>query len=1118
MEAPFCVVRDLHRPGPLFYQSAPAQPPSSHAPTCQSGQSSRTPPVAAPPPTSSCAHPPGPLPAHMAWTRPPNIVDTGALRPQTTTATVTTNTPPTAPAAVREQLAAHLATAQTPASATNKTTTAAAPTPFTPTTSVGIGPPTSLQASHRTAAVVATASTTSAPGGLAAAVSPFVGVLSPRGSRLTSGTVSGVQASGHSSPSATYPRTGPGEALPARAVSLSAQRQQQAASPEVMPRTQELAQGGAAAVTEQSCSTSYASPRGGRPPTAPCGPAPPGAKSSFWQLGQKGRGMGQEGRPDGEAVRQAGNAAGLQWATSCEGMSGARRAARPHSAQPLSTFRGFGDRSSGHRPPPQQTHALPRVAPAGGVAASARPRTSSGGGRPQPSHAWSGAGAAEYSTSAMQAVAQYYAMQQAASAAYFGSVAGKATAAAAAVFATAPHPAAGAGADVLTRAATGDHTGPAAVALAIPAAATAAVARPGTALPAVPLLRDTQPTNPTAALLDAIPAAGLLSPPSPATFPRNITATNVTDVHTAAPAPTAGAAILAHLPITTSDVLHQRAAARTAALPPAGPLPPPPSLPAPTQHAPHPKQQAPSHPGAPPPDTLNPTVAARPSVPPSSEAWVGVSAGGRVPTEAGGPGVSATGVLDGNAAAVFAATASPYANGSGLAGSPRTRPSSAGGRALRPALSAPSSSLSRASPGSSNTVTPPPFRSGAVTAIPPVTSSAFRPMSSNAMPPGSAGAAGRTTLGDKPAGSARTMEGSYELWQADEARLLPVFTIDRRTRWGAGASRCTPHHKETERVLASPLSAASPPSPTVRGHGMLGGITSLAGRKYYETPLKDYAGAIAAAHTAIPCPWEVSMPSNGPLDCWDLSIPEPAPAARSLVFTPRRRAQQVKDVAPAATNGGPIGSDDSPRDNCDASSTHAHRASTARQRPSSSSLLPGSTPRSSSPAWTSQGQDGNGQPLDSDPKSAEGVLRPNSDLGSPHVRCSSARGSGGGGEEQGRGVSSSPGGGGQESGSGRGGGGGGPVGSRQQRHALGKSNLSARHIAKPPIMELTPEFKGRLAAARCKVHTGARVLIALEQRGVAAVGSSGGDSSSGSGSDQDDSRSGESSDEGHSSG
>ncbi|MEW5311580.1 MAG: hypothetical protein WDW38_003286 [Sanguina aurantia] len=425
MEAPFCVVRDLHRPGPLFYQSAPAQPPSSHAPTCQSGQSSRTPPVAAPPPTSSCAHPPGPLPAHMAWTRPPNIVDTGALRPQTTTATVTTNTPPTAPAAVREQLAAHLATAQTPASATNKTTTAAAPTPFTPTTSVGIGPPTSLQASHRTAAVVATASTTSAPGGLAAAVSPFVGVLSPRGSRLTSGTVSGVQASGHSSPSATYPRTGPGEALPARAVSLSAQRQQQAASPEVMPRTQELAQGGAAAVTEQSCSTSYASPRGGRPPTAPCGPAPPGAKSSFWQLGQKGRGMGQEGRPDGEAVRQAGNAAGLQWATSCEGMSGARRAARPHSAQPLSTFRGFGDRSSGHRPPPQQTHALPRVAPAGGVAASARPRTSSGGGRPQPSHAWSGAGAAEYSTSAMQAVAQYYAMQQAASAAYFGSVAGK---------------------------------------------------------------------------------------------------------------------------------------------------------------------------------------------------------------------------------------------------------------------------------------------------------------------------------------------------------------------------------------------------------------------------------------------------------------------------------------------------------------------------------------------------------------------------------------------------------------------------------------------------------------------------------------------------------------------
>ncbi|MEW5306131.1 MAG: hypothetical protein WDW36_008621 [Sanguina aurantia] len=1081
MEAPFCVVRDLHRPGPLFYQSAPAQPPSSHAPTCQSGQSSRTPPVAAPPPTSSCAHPPGPLPAHMAWTRPPNIVDTGALRPQTTTATVTTNTPPTAPAAVREQLAAHLATAQTPASATNKTTTAAAPTPFTPTTSVGIGPPTSLQASHRTAAVVATASTTSAPGGLAAAVSPFVGVLSPRGSRLTSGTVSGVQASGHSSPSATYPRTGPGEALPARAVSLSAQRQQQAASPEVMPRTQELAQGGAAAVTEQSCSTSYASPRGGRPPTAPCGPAPPGAKSSFWQLGQKGRGMGQEGRPDGEAVRQAGNAAGLQWATSCEGMSGARRAARPHSAQPLSTFRGFGDRSSGHRPPPQQTHALPRVAPAGGVAASARPRTSSGGGRPQPSHAWSGAGAAEYSTSAMQAVAQYYAMQQAASAAYFGSVAGKGGLASGpspehlgvqrvqqqylqhqqqqqnpsqsrqqpqAQSPTQqplqqqqqsspppPHPAAGAGADVLTRAATGDHTGPAAVALAIPAAATAAVARPGTALPAVPLLRDTQPTNPTAALLDAIPAAGLLSPPSPATFPRNITATNVTDVHTAAPAPTAGAAILAHLPITTSD------------------------------HAPHPKQQAPSHPGAPPPDTLNPTVAARPSVPPSSEAWVGVSAGGRVPTEAGGPGVSATGVLDGNAAAVFAATASPYANGSGLAGSPRTRPSSAGGRALRPALSAPSSSLSRASPGSSNTVTPPPFRSGAVTAIPPVTSSAFRPMSSNAMPPGSAGAAGRTTLGDKPAGSARTMEGSYELWQADEARLLPVFTIDRRTR-----------------------------------------------------PLKDYAGAIAAAHTAIPCPWEVSMPSNGPLDCWDLSIPEPAPAARSLVFTPRRRAQQVKDVAPAATNGGPIGSDDSPRDNCDASSTHAHRASTARQRPSSSSLLPGSTPRSSSPAWTSQGQDGNGQPLDSDPKSAEGVLRPNSDLGSPHVRCSSARGSGGGGEEQGRGVSSSPGGGGQESGSGRGGGGGGPVGSRQQRHALGKSNLSARHIAKPPIMELTPEFKGRLAAARCKVHTGARVLIALEQRGVAAVGSSGGDSSSGSGSDQDDSRSGESSDEGHSSG
>lgn len=135
--------------------------------------------------------------------------------------------------------------------------------------------------------------------------------------------------------------------------------------------------------------------------------------------------------------------------------------------------------------------------------------------------------------------------------------------------------------------------------------------------------------------------------------------------------------------------------------------------------------------------------------------------------------------------------------------------------------------------------------------------------------------------------------------------------------------------------------------------------------------------------------------------------------------------------------------------------------------------------------------------------------------------CASARGSGGGGEERGRGVSSSPGGGGQEPGSGTSGGGAGPVGSRQQKHALRKSTLSARHIANPLIKELTPKFKGRLAAARCKVDTGARVLSALERRVVVAVCSSGGDSSSsssGSGSDQDDSSSGGSSDEEGSSG
>lgn len=294
----------------------------------------------------------------------------------------------------------------------------------------------------------------------------------------------------------------------------------------------------------------------------------------------------------------------------------------------------------------------------------------------------------------------------------------------------------------------------------------------------------------------------------------------------------------------------------------------------------------------------------------------------------------------------------------------------------------------------------------------------------------------------------------------------------------------------------------------------------------HDRPLKDYAGAIAAAHTAPPCPWEVSMPSNGPLDCWDLSIPEPAPAMRSLIFTPRRRAQHCKDVAPAAITGNFVGTDDSPRDNSDPSSTHVHRASTARQRTSSNALLSGNTPCSSSPAWTNKGEDGNGQLQDLDPNSAQGVWRSNSwtsnsDLGSPHVRCASARGSGGGREERGRGVlSSSSGGGGQESGSGTSGGGAGPVGSRQQKHALRKSTLSARHIATPLIMELTSKLKGRLAAARSKVDTGARVLSALEQRVVVAVRSSGGDSSSssGSGSDQDDRSSGGSSDEGGSSG
>lgn len=267
------------------------------------------------------------------------------------------------------------------------------------------------------------------------------------------------------------------------------------------------------------------------------------------------------------------------------------------------------------------------------------------------------------------------------------------------------------------------------------------------------------------------------------------------------------------------------------------------------------------------------------------------------------------------------------------------------------------------------------------------------------------------------------------------------------------------------------------------------------------------------------------MPSNGPLDCWDLSIPEPAPAMRSLIFTPRRRAQHFKDVAPAAINGDSVGTHDSPRDNSDPSSTHVHRASTARQRTSSNALLSGNTPRTSSPAWTNQGEDGKSQLLDQDPNSAQGVWRSNSwtsnsDHGSPHVCCASARGSGGGGEERGRGVSSSPGGGGQEPGSGTSGGGAGPVGSRQQKHALRKSTLSARHIANPLIKELTPKFKGRLAAARCKVDTGARVLSALERRVVVAVCSSGGDSSSssGSGSDQDDSSSGGSSDEEGSSG
>lgn len=258
------------------------------------------------------------------------------------------------------------------------------------------------------------------------------------------------------------------------------------------------------------------------------------------------------------------------------------------------------------------------------------------------------------------------------------------------------------------------------------------------------------------------------------------------------------------------------------------------------------------------------------------------------------------------------------------------------------------------------------------------------------------------------------------------------------------------------------------------------------------------------------------MPANGLLDCWDLSIPEPLPSSGQLIFTPRRRAQHLKDVAANAAQG-----TESPRDTSDPSSTHLTGASTARQRASTPSLLSG-TPRGSSPAWVGQQSEENiaTPDLEESASAAHGSWRSHawasdpSDAQSLHGihRSVSARGSGG--EERGRAVS----GGGQDPGDRA------PAGgtvfvdtSRQQKHALRKTMVSARHLANPLVMELSPEFKGRLAAARCKIDTGARAVSVYEPRPV-VVCSSGGDDSDSSGSEQDESNSGGSSDEEGSSG
>lgn len=444
---------------------------------------------------------------------------------------------------------------------------------------------------------------------------------------------------------------------------------------------------------------------------------------------------------DSEVAKQAGKVAGLLWASSSEGISSARRAARPHSAQQLSTFSGgFGDRQSGHRdrPAPQQSHALPRVTSAGGVAASAHPYASSGGVRGQPSHAAIASGAAEYSTSAMQAVAQYYAMQQAASASYLGSNA-----------AGGGKTAGGPSQDTVNQTQSQQQQSQ----QQLSPQQQQQQQQSQQLQQHLQQLQQQQQTQPSPFQHPSQQQQGRtshgqqaantpaqqqwLSPyqqqqqqqwPALAPYqpPPSFTVQNQ-QLHFSVPyqqqgsAPTPSPSSSAQIqgsqtsPATTTPQQQQQQQPtqqpQTQTFFTNGPLltrqlsllqaPPPPAVSLPTHSArpPTPGKRSASQSG--PSETSIPDTAASDSS--------AARASTPCPGSTGEPGVPPVGtLLGGNAAAVFAATASPAAlaaaaaSGSGLAGSPRTRPVSAGGRALnRPPSSASSSSLSRASGGES---------------------------------------------------------------------------------------------------------------------------------------------------------------------------------------------------------------------------------------------------------------------------------------------------------------------------------------------------------------------------------------------------------------------------------